>query len=276
MKKKKSTTFILIFIALVFAVLFLLPIIWMVLTSFKTLSESMSSARLIPKIWTLENYKSIFSTTSGEPIIKWLINTAIVTFVGTFLVIIIDILAAYALARLNVPKKAVIMSIIVFAMGIPGIVTLFPAYYLFKSAKLLNTFAPLILPYTANVTGVYMIYNFLIDFPKELEEAAIIDGASLFDILKEIIFPAIKPVVMTLGVITFLGIYNDYLWPSLVVSKDEIKTITVGLAGLIQGANFVNPARMMASTVIGIVPAVLIFLYVNKYIVKGVTNTGIK
>jgi len=147
---------------------------------------------------------------------------------------------------------------------------------MFRVFKLLNSYVPLILPYTANVLGVYLIYNFLISFPKELEEAASLDGASYIDILIRVIYPSIKPVIMTLGVITFLGIYNDYLWPNLVVSNNQMKTITTGLAALIQGANFVNPAKMMASTVIAVLPAIAIFLMVNKYIVKGVTNSGIK
>jgi len=276
MKKKTINTMILVAISTLIAVMVILPLLWMVLTSFKTLSESMASSDLLPKIWTLENYLSIFDSTSDAPIIIWLINTAIVTIAGTVLTIIIDVLAAYSLARLNVPLKKFFLLVIVGAMTIPGIVTIFPAYYLFRTLGLLNTLVPLIVPYLANVLGVYLIYNFLISFPKELEEAAHLDGGTLMQILIHVVFPAIKPVTMTLGVITFLSIYNDYLWPSLVVSNNEMKTITVGLAGLIQGANFVNPARMMASTVIAVLPAIIIFLVVNKYIVKGVTNTGLK
>lgn len=275
-KKVKLSKVLLVSIAIVLCCLFLFPLIWMVLMSFKTLGEAMGGSNLIPKIWTLENYFSIFSDTKGSPIIQWLINTAIVTAIGTLLVLAVDILAAYALARLNVPMKKVFMAIIVFAMAIPGIVTLFPAFYMFKLANLLNSYIPLIIPYAANVMGVYLIYNFLIAFPKELEEAALIDGANIRQILLKVILPSIKPVVLTLGVVTFLGIYNDYLWPSLVVSQNEMRTITTGIASLIQGANFVNPAKMMASTVVAIIPGVTIFLFVNKYIVKGTNNSGIK
>lgn len=276
MKNKKINTVILIIISIVLAVLFLLPLIWMLLTSFKTLSESIGSSSLLPKIWTFESYKSIFASTSEAPIIRWLINTAFVTSVGTILTIFVDVLAAYSLARLNVPGKKIFLLIIIGAMAVPGIVTLFPSYYIFRTLKLLNSYVPLALPYSANVLGVYLIYNFLVAFPKELEEAASIDGASYIDILIKVIYPSIKPVIMTLGIITFLGIYNDYLWPNLVVNNNKMKTITTGLAALIQGANFINPAKMMASTVLAVLPAIVIFLMVNKYIVKGITNTGIK
>lgn len=276
MRQKRLKSGILVAVASVLAVLFLFPLVWMVFTSFKTLSESLASASLLPNEWTLENYVSIFSASADSNMVQWTINTAIVTLIGTALVIFVDVLAAYALARLNIPGKKVILGIVVIALTVPGIVTLFPAFYLFKSADLLDTYAPLILPYSAGTLGVFLIYNFLRSFPKELEEAAYLDGATQWQVLTKVIFPTIKPVVTTLGVVTFLAIYNDFLWPSLVTNSDEMKTLTLGVATLVQGSNFVNPAAMMASTVVATVPALLIFLWANKYFVKGVTNSGIK
>jgi multiple sugar transport system permease protein len=276
MKRSTRKSLPIIIVATIIAVLFLLPLVWMVFTSFKTLSESMASSNILPSAWTMENYLSVFSSVSEAPIFRWLFNTAFITAVGTFLVVIIDVLAAYSLARLNVPGKKVILGMVFAALAIPGIVTLFPAFYMFKTAGLLDTYVPLILPYTASTMGVFLMYNFLISFPKDLEEAAYIDGASQWQILYHVIFPTIKPVAMTLGVITFLGIYNDFLWPSLVTNSNDMKTITLGIATLIQGANFVNPAKMMASTVIATIPGIIVFLIANKYIVKSVTNTGIK
>jgi multiple sugar transport system permease protein len=276
MKKSTRKSLPILIVATIIAFLFLLPLVWMVFTSFKTLSESMASSSILPSAWTLENYFSVFSSVSEAPILRWLFNTAFITAVGTVLVVIVDILAAYSLARLNVPGKKMIMGMVFAALAIPGIVTLFPAFYMFKTAGLLDTYVPLILPYTASTMGVFLMYNFLISFPKDLEEAAYIDGATQWQILYHVIFPSIKPVAMTLGVITFLGIYNDFLWPSLVTNSNDMKTITLGIATLIQGANFVNPAKMMASTVIATIPAIIVFLIANKYIVKSVTNTGIK
>jgi multiple sugar transport system permease protein len=276
MKRSTRKSLPIIIVATIIAVLFLLPLVWMVFTSFKTLSESMASSNILPSVWTMENYLSVFSSVSEAPIFRWLFNTAFITAVGTVLVVIIDVLAAYSLARLNVPGKKVILGMVFAALAIPGIVTLFPAFYMFKTAGLLDTYVPLILPYTASTMGVFLMYNFLISFPKDLEEAAYIDGASQWQILYHVIFPTIKPVAMTLGVITFLGIYNDFLWPSLVTNSNDMKTITLGIATLIQGANFVNPAKMMASTVIATIPGIIVFLIANKYIVKSVTNTGIK
>ncbi|MER2040279.1 MAG: carbohydrate ABC transporter permease [Desemzia incerta] len=272
--KKKDITVTLISTGV--ALIFLLPIVWMIFTSFKELGESLSTSSLVPKSWTIENYTSIFGADADAPILTWLMNTAIVTTAGTALVVFVDVLAAYTLARLNLPGKKIFLSIVVGALTIPGIVTLFPAFFLFREVGYLDTYAPLILPYSAGTMGVFLIYNFLRDFPRDLEEAAIIDGASLWHILRHVIMPTIKPVVATLTVITFLAIYNDFLWPSLVTSSDDMKTATVGLANLIQGSNFVNPGKMMASTVVATVPALIIFIFANKYFVRSVTNTGIK
>lgn len=272
--KKKDITVTLISTGV--ALIFLLPIVWMIFTSFKELGESLSTSSLVPKSWTTENYTSIFGADADAPILTWLMNTAIVTTAGTALVVFVDVLAAYTLARLNLPGKKIFLSIVVGALTIPGIVTLFPAFFLFREVGYLDTYAPLILPYSAGTMGVFLIYNFLRDFPRDLEEAAIIDGASLWHILRHVIMPTIKPVVATLTVITFLAIYNDFLWPSLVTSSDDMKTATVGLANLIQGSNFVNPGKMMASTVVATVPALIIFIFANKYFVRSVTNTGIK
>ncbi|ANN35517.1 ABC transporter permease (plasmid) [Bacillus thuringiensis serovar coreanensis] len=276
MREKKIKNTILVIVATILAVLFILPLVWMVFTSFKTLGESISSSTLLPKVWTFENYSNLFNSASDVKILLWTFNTALITAVGTFLVIVVDILAAYALARLNVPGKKIILGIVIIALTIPGIVTLFPAFYMFKNFNLVDTYIPLILPYSAGTMGVFLIYNFLRSFPKELEEAAYLDGASQWDVLVKVIFPSIKPVVTTLAVITFLSIYNDYLWPSLVTNSNEMKTLTLGIATLIQGSNFVNPAAMMASTVVATLPALIIFLWANKYFVKGVTNSGIK
>ncbi|MEG8980352.1 carbohydrate ABC transporter permease [Priestia megaterium] len=276
MKKLRSRKVPVLIIAVLLSILFLFPLVWMLFTSFKTLGDSMSSSSILPNTWTLQNYKEIFMQASDAPLVLWLFNTGIVTLIGTTLVVIVDVLAAYALARLRVPGKKIILLMIIAGLTIPGIVTIFPAFYLFKGANLIDTFVPLIFPYTASTIGVFLIYNFLLSFPKELEEAAYIDGASQWTILIHVILPSIKPVVMTLGVITFLNIYNDFLWPSLVTNSNEMKTVTFGIAGLIQGSNFANPAKMMASTLIATLPALIVFICANKYFVKSVTNSGIK
>lgn len=274
--RKRIRRLILVIAATLIAYLFLVPLLFMVFTSFKGLSESISSSELLPKMWTLKNYISILENTTTSPIMRWLANTIVVTVTGTVLVVAVDCFAAYALARLDLPFKKKVIVFLIWVMTIPGIVTTFPAFYLFRELDLVNSFIPLIVPYSANATGVYLIYNFLVDFPVSLEEAARIDGAGEFHIFWKIVCPCIKPVMLTLAFITFLAIYNDFLWPSLVVSQNEMKTLTTGIASLVLGSNFVNPGLMMAATLIAVLPALILFIFLNKYLVRSDTNVGIK
>lgn len=276
MNKKNLPKLALLALASVFAFLFLIPLLFLIFTSFKGLSESIGSSNLLPAVWTMENYISVISDSANSPIFRWMGNTAVITVIATCLVIVIDCLAAYSLARLNLPGKKLIIKLIVLIMSIPGIVTLFPAFYLFKQAGLINTYIPMILPYTANVTGVFLIYNFLMDFPASLEEAAYVDGASTMRVFTSIVMPSLRPIILTLGLITFLAVYNDYLWPSLVVTSNEMKTLTTGIASLVLGSNFVNPGLMMAATLLAVLPALVLFLLLNKHLVRSNLNAGIK
>ena len=274
--KKNISKILLLMMACIIAYLFLLPLLFMVFTSFKGVAESVTSTTLLPKEWTFENYIELFHNTDTSPVIQWLINTAIITICRTALRITTSVLAAYALARLNVPGKKIILIGLIWAMAIPEIVTYFPLFYIFKQIGGLNTYWALILPSGSGVMCIYLIYNFLIDFPKELEEAGLVEGANIFQILWHIVLPSVKPVVITQAFITFLGLYNSYLWPSLVINKNETRTITLGIAALVLGENYTNPGMMMASTVVSVIPVMIIFIFANKYIVKGFTHSGIK
>lgn len=274
--KKNISKILLLMMACIIAYLFLLPLLFMVFTSFKGVAESVTSTTLLPKEWTFENYIELFHNTDASPVIQWLINTAIITICGTALRITTSVLAAYALARLNVAGKKIILIGLIWAMAIPEIVTYFPLFYIFKQIGGLNTYWALILPSGSGVMCIYLIYNFLIDFPKELEEAGLVEGANIFQILWHIVLPSVKPVVITQAFITFLGLYNSYLWPSLVINKNETRTITLGIAALVLGENYTNPGMMMASTVVSVIPVMIIFIFANKYIVKGFTHSGIK
>ena len=249
MNKKNFNRILLVMCACVIAYAFLLPLLFMLFTSFKGLAEAMTSSTLLPHTWTLQNYRDLFASTSTAPIFQWLFNTAIVTTAGTVLRITTSVLAAYALARLPVPGKRLIVAGLVWAMAIPEIVTFFPLFYIFKQINMLNSLLPLILPSGSGVMCIYLIYNFLLAFPKELEEAGLVEGANVLEILVHIVLPSVKPVVITQAFITFLGLYNSYLWPSLVVNKQENRTVTLGIAALVLGENYTNPGLMMLSLI---------------------------
>lgn len=276
MKKLKMRGWIPALVLAVLAYFFLVPLLHMVFTSFKTMSEASAGGSILPKVWTLDSYRKLFALAADYPIWRWLANTFFVTFASTLLVLVVDVLAAYALARLNMPGRKSILRLIIINMCIPGIVTLFPSFYIFKTMGMTNSFIPLILPYVANVYGVYLIYNFLISFPKELEEAAKIDGAGLMTILLRVVLPSIKPVVMTLGVLTFIGTYNDYLWPFLVTDTAAMKTITVGISSLVKSSLAEDYALLMAATLIAVLPSIIVFLFVNHHLVRSSNQSGLK
>ncbi|MBA5728431.1 carbohydrate ABC transporter permease [Aerococcaceae bacterium INB8] len=276
MKSMKKSNKLALIIAVIMAIFFIVPLLYMFFTSFKSMSESLSSAGLVPQSWTMENYQSLLEDTSTSPMIRWLLNTTLVTVVGTTIVVTIDVLAAYALARLNLPFKNIALFIVIASLTIPGIVTLFPNFFIMQEIGVIDTYIPLIVIYTSSSMGVYMIYNFLKSFPGELEEAAALDGASRWQILRHVILPSIKGPTTTLAIMTFLAIYNDFLWPSLVTNSTEMKTVTVGVANLVQGANFVNPGRMMAATVIATIPALIVFVFAQRFFIQNDTASGIK
>ena len=183
MRTKNVNKIFLVIIACIVAYIFLLPLMFMIFTSFKGIAESVTSTTLLPKTWTMENYQELFRNTATSPVMRWLGNTAVVTCAGTVLRIVTSVLAAYALARLPVPGKKFILVALVWAMAIPEIVTFFPLFYMFKQIGGLNTFWPLILPSGSGVMCIYLIYQFLLAFPKELEEAGFVEGANVFQLL---------------------------------------------------------------------------------------------
>lgn len=276
MRKNRLGVYILVFIASLVAISFLLPIIWMVLTSFKGDIEALLNQSILPQEWITDNYAYAVSSGETMPIGRWFFNSIFVATISTILVIIFDVLAAYAFARIDFKGRGLIMSLLVATLMIPGIVTLIPAFKLYANLGLINTYIPLIIPYTINVFGIFLLYSFIKDYPRELEEAATIDGASQLTILRKVVFPAIKPVVATLAIITFMGCYNDYLWPLLVTNSAEMRTITTGIAIVNQGAFATQYGKLMAMTVLATIPVIIVFIFGQKHIVKGITQSGIK
>jgi multiple sugar transport system permease protein len=276
---KKAKQSLLILIASVLGIVFLVPILWMVTISLKTDAEAfLPTLSLIPNKPTWINY--IQALTGGDldvPILRWISNSLLVSIVGTLLVLSIDALAAYGLARLDVPFKKGLLSMFLSTMMIPGIVWFVPQYVEFQNLHLIGTYGALILPYTAGAFGVFLLYQFFLAFPKEIEEAAYMDGANKWKIFVNIMLPSSKSILWTLAVITFMGIFNDYIWPYYAAAgNDNMLTLTSGIAVMTQGSYVNSPNKMMALTTIATIPVLSVFLLAQKSIVKGITHSGIK
>jgi multiple sugar transport system permease protein len=267
---------ILIYVVLIaIAIVILLPLLWMVSTSFKPKSQWFSAQIYwIPKTFTWANYERLFTNTS-TPIARWFINSVAVGAAVTVLTLFIDSLAAYAYARLEFPGRKVIFAIMLATLFLPGLMFLVPNFLTIYHVGLLNNYLGVILPGLAGVFGVFFLRQFFETLPKELEEAALIDGASSFQIFYRVVLPLAKGALATLGIITFLASWNDFLWPLLILQKSDMLTLPPGLRTL-QGAYTSEYGQMMAGAVIAAVPVLILYIGLQRFIVQSVATTGLK
>lgn len=275
--QNKTFKIFMVVLAIIIGLLFIIPIFWMLATSFKTDQEAFTAGlKWLPEVFTLENYIYSFAEDGETPVLQWMGNSLFVGITGTLIVLVVDTLAAYGLARLDVPFKKLLIGIFIGSLTIPWVITFLPLYMGFNKMGLLDTYAVLILPYSANAFGVFLLYQYFKGFPKELEEAAYLDGANKWKVFTKVVLPSARPVIWTLAIFTFMGIYNDFLWPLVTTNSPEMRTITTGIAIMQQGSFVSSPGKLMALTSIATVPAVLLFIIGQRSFIKGVTQSGIK
>lgn len=269
--KKIGLYVILIFIAL----LIIIPLLWMLSTSFKIKSQLFTKEIYwIPKVFTLENYTKILNNPS-LPIVRWFFNTLGVASVFTVLVVFVDALAGYAYARLEFPGRKQLFVILLATLFLPGVMFLIPNFVTVNKLGMMNNYSGVIIPGLAGVFGVFFMRQFYESIPKELEEAAEIDGATKFQTFFQIILPLAKPALATLAVISFLASWNDFLWALLVLKDRNIQTLQPGLRTL-QGAYTSEYGLMMAGAVMVAIPVLLIYIFLQRFIIQSVATTGLK
>ncbi len=250
------------------ALLVLVPLAWMLSTSFKPKAEwFLPEIHWIPLTFTLDNYTQILNN-PRLPIVRWFINS-------TLLVLTIDSLAAYAYARMSFRGRDVLFALLLATLFLPGIMFLVPNFLLIARLDLLNNYAGVIMPGLAGVFGVFFLRQFFEKLPKELEEVAEIDGASSLQVFWYIILPLSRAPLATLGIITFLASWNDFLWPLLILRDRESLTLPPGLRTL-QGAYTSEYGQMMAGAAIVAIPVLLLYLVMQRYIVESVATQGLK
>jgi len=257
------------------ALIFMLPLLWMLSTSLKPKAQLFAPViQWIPQTFSLESYQKILAN-PAVPIGRWFVNSLIVSLAVTALILIIDSLAAYAYARMEFPGKNLIFGLLLSTLFLPGMMFLVPNFLTINNIHLLNNYLGVIIPGLAGVFGVFFLRQFFQTIPKDLEEAAVIDGANVFQTFLMIILPLAKPALATLAVITFLASWNDFLWPLLVLQQADMLTLPPGLRTL-QGAYTSEYGQMMAGAVIAAVPVLIIYIALQRYIVQSVASTGIK
>jgi len=265
---------IVLFIIMCFVALFMLvPFFWSFSTSVKTAGEVFEyPPKWIPQSIHWENYSQVWEV---APFGQYLLNSTVVSGMVTILTLLTASLAAYAFARLKFRGRDFIFMLYLGTMMIPSQVTMIPNFIFIKLLGWTDTYTGLILPNVFTALGVFLLRQFFMTIPKEYEDAAKIDGASRFHIYLHVILPLSIPALSTLAVFTFVFQWNNLMWPLIVVNKDIMKTLTLGLATF-QGMYSTNWSLLMAAAVMGIIPSFAIFVLGQKYLIKGITLSGIK
>ena len=260
------------------AMFFVVPLVWMVSTALKEESAVFTDREIlmgfIPSEPTLANFDFILTATRNTPVFRWMLNSFLVAGIGTLLTVILTSLSAYAFARIDFPGKGLLFSILIATLLLPSVMFLVPQFLLVDILGLFNTYPALILPGLAGVFGIFFMRQFFLGIPVELEEAAYVDGASRFRTFWSVVLPLAGPAVATLAVITFLGYWNDYLWP-LIVCQGEGCTLPAGLRTF-QGAYTAAFGLLMAGATMAAIPVLVLYVIAQRWIVQSVASAGIK
>jgi multiple sugar transport system permease protein len=253
------------------ALVVLLPFIWMILTALKPQNEVMTNPPTwIPTRLALENFPR---SMSFFPFDRFLLNTLVVALGATALQMLTACLAAYAFARLRFRGRNVLFLVYLGTLMIPQQVTVVPLFLMMRSLGWIDTFAALILPSAFHALGVFLLRQFFLTIPRELEEAAVMDGAGRLRILWQLMLPLSRPALATLALFTFIREWNSFLWPLIATNQAQMRTVAVGLS-LFQGQYGTEWHLLMAASTITLLPALVLFLLTQRYFIEGVALTG--
>lgn len=250
------------------------PFVWMMLGSVKTNAE----LRSVPPTWlpqnpTLDNFTELFASLNFG---KYFLNSTIVAGVVTAGNLIFCSMVGYALAMLEFRGKKVLFAMILGTLMIPGLVTFVPLFVLVVNAGLAESLLGLILPFLVSPFGVFLMRQFILTLPRDLVDAARVDGAGELRIFAQVILPLISPALATLGILTFLGSWNNFLWPLVVAQREDMYTLPVALALYSTGQNSTQYGLLLAGATIVVLPVLIVFMIFQRRFIEGIATTGIK
>jgi len=249
------------------------PFLWMLLASFKDLGEILQyPPTWIPQRIILDNFINAFQ---AAPFGRFYFNSLFVASAVTLGQLFTCSLAAYAFARLKFWGRDILFYIFLGTMMVPGQVTMIPGFMVLHWLGWIDTYAALIVPGLASAFGTFLLRQFFLTIPRDLEDAAAIDGCSRFGVLWRIILPLSRPALATLAIFTFMGVFNDFLWALIVVSSEELKTVQLGLA-IFRDRYQTDWGQLMAASVTATLPILLVFFFAQKYFIRGITLSGLK
>lgn len=266
----ESSTFL---VKLLVGILFISPLIVGLAFSFQSEQALVTyPLRLIAENPTIHNYLEVFRKV---PLLSYLKNSVIVCFICIVGQIVFSSLAAYAFVFFDFPFKKPLFSLVLMTMMIPGEVVVITNYVTIQNLGLINTITALVLPSLISGTSIFMMRQYYLTLPKDLKEAATLDGCGDMGFLIRIATPLSIPTISSLGVYLFVQIYNQFFWPLLVTNKNSMRTVQIGISFLVT-SDIINYGQILAGAVIAIVPSVIIYIFGQDYIIKGMTAGGVK
>lgn len=277
MKQSKTAKIVSFIILAVICLLWVLPLIWAVFTSFKSQNEIAASGfSFLPKHWTLGNYAQLLNNSEASPVFHWFLNSMIISVSFMLLTVFVTAFAAYGFTRIQWRGRDFIFSLLLGSMMFPGVINLIPNYKIVSMLGWTNTFLAVIIPGIAGVFNVFLVRQFMKGIPVEMDESATIDGANEFQIFWYVILPLIRPVLLVVALFSFTGSWNDFLWPSIVMSNVDNMPITPGLQ-LLQGQYVTYPGLATAGAILALIPTFLLYLIAQKYFMQSMSlQSGMK
>jgi multiple sugar transport system permease protein len=255
------------------ALAILFPFVWMLMTSLKPEPEVITyPPHLFPRHFTVQAYKDVWSQIQFG---RLFLNSVIFAGGVTVVSLTLDSLTAYALARLQFPGRELIFWLIIATLMVPFQVLLVPVFLQVFDLNLLNTYAGLIIPRATNGFGIFLLRQFFMSIPRDFDEAARLDGAGEFYIFRKITLPLSLPALATLGIFHFTFNWNDFLWPLIITTNDDMRTLPAGLA-VFSGQHETQYNLMMAGAVLTLLPLLIAFLFLQRYFIRGIALTGLK
>ncbi len=251
----------------------LTPLLWMVVASLMPAGEATNyPPRLWPSTVTFEHYAALFTRLDLG---RYLLNSALLAGAVTIIALFINSMAGYAFAKFRFRYRDRLFRGLLAAMVIPAQVAMLPLFLLLKQFGLINTYWGVIIPGMASIFGIFLIRQYLLAIPDSLLDAARMDGAGEFRIYWSLILPLCRPILVTLAIFTFLGAWNDFMWPLIVLTDSSMYTLPVALANLL-GEHVQDTELMMAGSVLTVLPVMLLFVALQKYYIAGIMLGGMK
>jgi len=271
--KRTLPSFALHVVLAVGVVVTLVPLLWMVSASFMTAGEANTfPPRLLPSHATLEHYIALFTRLD---LARHLMNSTIVAVGTTVISVILNGMAGYAFAKLQFKGRDAMFRLLLAALVIPGQVGMLPLFLMLQKLGLVNTLLGAMIPGLAPIFAIFMVRQYALSIPDELLDAARIDGASEWRIFWTIVMPVLKPILVTLATFTFLSMWNDFMWPLIVLSDDRKYTLPVALANLV-GEHVQDTELMMAGAVVTVLPVLALFVVLQRWYIRGVMAGSVK